>query len=100
MGTKKTFKIFYIQKKDIKENIDVFADFVSINSCIKFFLFPSCLKFEDVAPLYKKGRKDAKQNCRPVSILPSLSKIYERGMFKQLSFSFEDICSKHHCDFR
>ena len=50
--------------------------------------------------LHKKERKDAKQNYRPVSILPTLSKIYERSMFKQMSSFFEDIFSKHQCGFR
>ena len=49
--------------------------------------------------MHKKGRKDAKQNYRPVSILPTLSKIYERNMFKQMSSSFEDIFSKNQCGF-
>ena len=53
-----------------------------------------------MTPLHKKGRKDAKQNYRPVSILPTLSKIYERSMFKQMSSFFEDIFSKHQCGFR
>ena len=63
-------------------------------------LFPSCLKFADVTPLHKNGRKDANQNFRRVRILPFLSKIYESSMFKQMSFFFEDIFSKHQCGFR
>ena len=41
-----------------------------------------------------------KKNYRPVSILPTLPKIYERSMFKQMSSFFEDIISKHQCGFR
>ena len=79
-----------------------FANFLctSINSSIKSSLFIPCLKFVDVKPLHKKGRKDANQNYRPVRILPTLSKIYERSMFKQMSSFFEDIFSKHQCGFR
>ena len=36
-------------------------------------------------PLHKRGRKYGKQNNKPVSILPTLSKIYERNIFKQMS---------------
>ena len=57
-------------------------------------------KFADMTPLYKKGITDAKQNYRPVTILPNLSKIYERSMFKQMSSFFEDIFFKHQCCFR
>ena len=42
--------------------------FTSINGSIKSSLFPSYLKFADMTPLDKKGRKDAKQNYRPLSI--------------------------------
>ena len=53
-----------------------------------------------MTPLHKKGRKDAKQKYRPVSILPTLSRIYERSMFKQMSSYLEDKFSKHPCGFR
>ena len=37
---------------------------------------PQRLKLADVTPLYKKGKKDCKENNRPLSILPNLSKIF------------------------
>ena len=40
-------------------------------------MFPNSLKLADVTPLHKKGRKDLKENHRPVSILPTLSKVFE-----------------------
>ena len=46
------------QKADIiKENIDIFADFLctSINNAIKSLTFTSCLKLADVTPMHKKG---------------------------------------------
>ena len=36
------------------------------------------LKLADITPLHKKGRKSNKENYRPVSTLPTLSKILER----------------------
>ena len=59
--------------KIIKENLDTFADFLctNISSSFKSSSFPSCLKMAYVTPLHKKGKKDLKQNFRPVSILPS-----------------------------
>ena len=47
----------------------------------KVIYIPSCLKEADVAPIHKKGKKDKKENYRPVSILPVLSKIFEIIMF-------------------
>ena len=72
-----------IPTKIIKENVDIFAEFLwkSINSSIKSSTFPSCLKLADVTPFHKKGKKDKKDNYRPVSILPTLSKCFEKCMF-------------------
>ena len=58
----------------------IFVDFLcmSINNAIKSASFPSSLKSADVTPLHKKGRKDLKENFRPLSILPTLSKISEK----------------------
>ena len=91
-----------IPTRFIKENIDIFADFLctSRNSGIKFASFPSSLKLADVTALHKKGRKDMKENFRPVSILPTLSKIFEKCMFAQLSIFFDNIFSNQQCGFQ
>ena len=52
----------------------------------------------DVTPLHKKGRKDLKENYRPVSILPVFSKVFERSMFEY--FFFDNFLSKEQCGFR
>ena len=63
-----------------------FCDFLctSLKSSGKTSKFPGNLKLLDNTPLYKKGKKDIKKNCRPVSILPNLSKIFEKCIFKQI----------------
>ena len=83
-----------IPTRIIKENIDIFANFLctSINSAIKYLSFPSSLKLADVTPVHKKGRKDMKENFRPVSILPTLSKIFEKCIFN-------NIFSNQQCSF-
>ena len=87
--------------KIIKENLDIFADFLcrNINSSFKSSSFPSCLKMADVTPLHKKGRKDLKENYRSVSILPISSKVFERSMFTQMSSFFDNFLSKQQCGF-
>ena len=74
----------------------MFNDFlyVSITSSIKSSLFQSCLKATNITFICKKGGKDLKDNYRPVSVLPVLSNLYERSMFKQISEFFENIFSK------
>ena len=88
--------------KIIKENLDVFADFLytNINSSFKSSSFPSCLKMADMTPLHKKGKKDLKENYRPISILPVFSKVFERSMFGQMSSFFDNFLSKQQCGFR
>ena len=51
--------------------------------------FPDSLKCANVRPTYKKANPFDKNNHRPLSILPLLSKIYERVTFEQASNYFE-----------
>ena len=54
----------------------------------------------NVTPSYKKGNRSDKENYCPVSILPNLSKVFERCLCKQISTFFEVILSKYQCGFR
>ena len=54
----------------------------------------------NVTAIFKKESKNKKENFRPVSILPVLSKIFKKLMSKQLSTFFENILSKFQCGFR
>ena len=59
------------------------------------------LETADVTPLHKKCNESLKENYRPVSILPILSKVFEKSMFKQMPrFIFDDIFSKYQYGFR
>ena len=79
-----------ISTKIIKENSDTSSNFTceSINNSIKSSIFTSCLKHADVTPFHKKCNKSLKENYRLVSILPILSKIFERSMFRETSSFF------------
>ena len=91
-----------IPSKIIKENIDIFSSKLTydINDSIDKTLFPRNLKLADITPAHKKGDKTNKANYRPVSILPAMSKIFERVIYKQLYAFFENILSKYQCGFR
>ena len=67
---------------------------------IDICIFPTSLKLANITPVYKKGSKNSKENYRSVSILPNISKIYERCLFKPMSNYFENIFSKYQCGFR
>ena len=54
------------------------------NHCIKYSYFPSAWKVAKVIPLYKgKGAKSECQNYRPISLLPVLSKVLEKTIYKR-----------------
>ena len=55
-----------------------------INQTIATGYFPEELKLSWVKPLYKNGDSTLISNYRPISLLPSLSKVYERVIFDQL----------------
>ena len=81
---------------------DIFSDFLlsGFNNLIATSIFPSSLKQEILAIVFKKGDKNSKENYRPVSILPNISKISERFLFKQISNFMEPFFSKQQCGFR
>jgi len=54
----------------------------------------------DINPIYKNISRNDKSNYRPISVLPNLSKVYERILSKQISSYFENILSKRQCGFR
>ena len=57
-----------------------------INHCIETCTFPSQWKIAKVKPLFKnQGNKQDIQNYRPISILPILSKVFERHIFNAVN---------------
>ena len=55
-----------------------------INKSIVTGCFPSHLKQAKVLPIYKGGDKSDPSNYRPISILPTISKIFEKHVNKHL----------------
>ena len=45
--------------------------------------FPNVFKIAKVKPLFKKGSKTDPSNYRPISLLPFLSKVFERIVLNQ-----------------
>ena len=71
------------------------------NSCIDSDTFPDELKLADVIPVFKnKGSNTDKSNYRPISLLPVVSKIFERLLANQLLAYLEKDFSKLLCGFR
>ena len=55
-----------------------------INQSFETGIFPNAFKTLKVIPIYKKGDKVNLSNYRPISILPTISKIFERVIHIQL----------------
>ena len=70
------------------------------NQNIKNLTFPNELKNADISPVYKKKGRHDKSNYRPVSILPLLSKPFERILYEQIDNHTKDILSEHQGGFR
>lgn len=76
-----------------------------INICIASGTFPTAWKQAKVTPIHKQKSKSGKNNYRPISVLPVLSKIFERHLHNSLStflkdnnllYSFQSAFRKHH----
>lgn len=53
------------------------------NRCLQEGLFPSCLKRANITPVPKCERPNAPNQFRPISILPILSKVFEKLVCKK-----------------
>ena len=62
-------------------------------------IFPISLKLSDITPVHEKNARINKDNYRPVSILPFISKIFERNMYDQISSFIDKYLSPFLCGF-
>ena len=90
--------------KVLKAIKDIIASVLSnlVNKSLQQGYFPSKFKLARVIPLHKGGCKQDVNNYRPISILPLISKIFEKIVYHQLS-SFLDkykILSPYQYGFR
>ena len=73
-----------------------------INKCILNGTVPDEMKVSKIKPLFKKGDVTLLNNYRPISLLPCVSKIFERVLFNQLYEYFDrnDLLTQHQYRFR
>ena len=102
LNTSKPTTFNNIPAKILVENIDICSPFISkiYNESIEDSNFPVALKKADITPVHKKNETTNKENYRPVSILPSISKIFERNMYDQIFIYINNYLSDYLCGFR
>ena len=78
-----------IPTKILKQNSEVCKQHLTniINLAIRDGNFPKELKLADATPIFKKDNPNDPKNYRPVSVLPNISKIFERTPQKQNKFT-------------
>ena len=62
--------------------------------------FPDELKLADVTPIYKKDDPNKSKNYRPVSVLPVVSKVFEKIMHDQISQYINSFLTPCLCGYR
>ena len=82
LDTTKSNPINSIPAKIIISNGDIFIPILhnNFNNNITNGIFPLNLKLSDITHTHKKKDRIFKENYRPISILPAVSKIYEKLM--------------------
>ena len=102
--TKKGTSFNSVSGKILKENGNIYYDTLTkiVNNSINKNNYPYRLKFADINPTIKPGKKDRTDigNYRPISVLPYASKLYERLMKNQIQDSMKDILHPNLCGYR
>ena len=88
--------------KIFKQHIDLYTISIKnlFNTMIKDQNFPNNLKRADITPVHKKGETTNMCNYRPVSILPTISKVFEKLLYKQINSYISQYLSNNLCGFR
>ena len=86
------------------DGVDLIAKplLVLINRCLDNSFFPAAEKRGMIIPIYKAGLRTHLDNYRPISILPVLSKVFERVVQQQVYDYLEQnkLLSQSHFGFR
>ena len=75
-----------IPNKILKDNSTYLSPFFEecFNLSIETNTFPDDFKIGKVAPVFKSGDKEDLNNYRPISVLPTIARIFERLLYNQL----------------
>ena len=92
LDNKKSCGIDGLSNIIMKSIIDILFKPLTIinNPMLEAGVFPDKLKIAKVIPLFKKGGPTMLTNYRPISLLPSRSKIFKKIIYQQLYAHFDN----------
>ena len=78
--------ILNIPNKILKDSCQVIAHFLTdiFNFSITSNIFPDDLKVGKVFPVHKSGERDDLNNYRPITVLPTIARVFERLLYDQM----------------
>ena len=97
LNTKKASMFKNITPKILKASIESCSEVLTklFDNTILNSDFPDKLEVADVRPLFKKDDPQKSKNYGPVSVLPVVSKVFERLLHKQMSLHVEEYMSPY-----
>ena len=78
-------KIVKLLKNEISKPLTVI-----VNQMLKTGIFPDSFKTSEIVPLFKKGDHGLLNNYRPISLIPTISKVFERVIYDQMYLYFNN----------
>ena len=84
-----------IPVKMLIKTYDIISNYLSeyYNKAKQEHKYPTSLKIADVIPIHKKDEKTLAKNYRPVSLIPVVSKLFERNMHTEIIDFIENSLS-------
>ena len=78
--------IHNIPNKVLKDSVHLIAPVLMdiFNLSISTKIFPEDLKVLKVVPVYKSGERENLNNYRPISVLPTIARVFEKLLYGQL----------------
>ena len=100
-GTKAT-PVGNISARMLKSTIDTHVSILTkiVNLCLRNSCFPDHFKAAEVSPTFMKNDDLGRENYRPASFLPHMSKVFARAMYVQIKSFLEESLSKKLTGFR
>ena len=91
-----------IPAKILADNKHICTPFLAkiYEDTVNLGIFPQGLKNAELTPGHKRDETTLKDNYRPVSILPTVSKLFEQNMYGDIEKYMEIFLSPYLCGFR